>query len=100
MSTPIDVNVTGLVYPELPEGMRFAARHSEPDVWPPFPSGVTILVEVQTPYKTLWWNQWGWEYSMPRYHIDLRDGVESANEVLRRMAREATDVVAARALVS
>lgn len=94
------LNVTGLVFPELPEGHKFAVRHVEPDVWPAFPVGVTIRVEVQTPYKVLWKELWSWDYSMPRYDIDLREGIDNANRIIAAMAREVDVTLAARALVA
>lgn len=94
------VNVTGLVFPELPEGHKFAVRHVEPDVWPAFPVGVTVRVEIQTPYKMLWKELWSWDYSMPRYDIDLREGIDHANRVIAMMAAEAMKTLEARALVA
>lgn len=94
------VNVSGLVLPELPEGHRFAMRHVEPDVWPAFPVGVTLRIEIQTPYKMLWKELWSWDGSMPRYDIDLREGIDHVNRVIARMAEEAQAILDARALTS
>lgn len=95
-----EVSVAGLVVPALPEGFRFSVKHSEPDVWPPYPTGVILSASIESQYRTLWWQSWGRDESMPRYLIDLRQGVEAANETLAAMADSAFEIVKARSLVA
>lgn len=97
---PRMVSIPGLVLPELPEGYRFDIRHTEPDVWPEPPRGVTVVASVATLTKTLWWESWYPESSLGRYLIDLRKGIDYANETLAVMAQSAHQAAQARALTS
>ena len=94
------MNISGVVFPVLPEGFRIVVRSWEPDVWPAPPVGVTVRVEVQSVVKFLWWDWWGVDYSFGSIRVDIREGVSKVQKAVDSLAVEVASVVDARLLLS